>query len=328
VSYNPEFVMSLSQEQLIAVLAHEGLHPGFAHHARKQDREHFDWNVAADLEINPILTEAGYKLPKDCLMPGNDPYKNLPSGLVAEDYYSRVWKKRPEGGSGPGSDPGKCGGVLPAGDEAQQKQSAADWKVTMAQAAAAGKEWGTLPGSLARLVDQVLNPEVPWQEVLEDFIQRSFRGMDDYTWQRPNRRYIAQDLYLPGTIGTEIGELVIAIDTSGSISNDILSKFTSEIRGILECNPCKVTVLTCDAAIHEVTEWNPGEGDLVVDTKGGGGTSHVPIWEWLDQQQCLPVAVICLTDGYTDWGKDPEIPVMWALITDIIPPFGRRITIK
>ena len=364
VWYWPDFVVGLTHEETVGVEAHESFHPGLGHQSRRGDREHYLWNVAGDLEINPILISAGYKLPKCALLPVQF---NLPDGKVAEWYYEKLKKMRNEqkdaqsksrygcpldgtgqnGGSEgdkPGSDagngqgngkkakgfadPGGCGGILDAGDEAEQAKSKCDWQVVIAAAQAAAKGRGDLPGALLAKIKTLLEPSEDARRVLEDFCERTLKQREETDWSTPNRRYLSQGLYLPGPCGEEIGHLVVAVDTSGSVWSEA-PKFAKWLSGILGCEPVKVTVLICDAEIQSVQTWEPGK-PFEMDVKGCGGTSHRPVWEYVRKMDELPQAIICLTDGVTDFGNDPGVPVLWAMTKEgknITPPFGRVVKI-
>lgn len=337
--YNPEFILSLSPEQRVGLLAHEVMHNAMAHGCRREGRDMPDWNVACDLAINGIVQDAGMQLPPGALFPGQGNYSDMGEGWAAEEYYGKLpHKNRKDGeegdgdgsgeGDGQGNDPGKCGGVKDAGDPSQQQTTQADWKVAVAQAATAAKGRGELPGGLGRLVEEIVNPKVPWQDELREFVSRTLTARDDYTWGAPNRRFIAQGLYLPSLRSEAMGDVVVAIDTSGSIEADTLESFGGELNGILECRPCKVSVVYCDSHVNKVVEWEPSDGELKLEACGGGGTSHRPVWEWLRQSGSQPECVVCLTDGYTSWGDDPGVPVLWAITPDGTsekPPFGRVI---
>lgn len=336
LEYNPEYVMSLSPEQRRGLVAHEVMHNAMSHPSRRGSRDLGRFNIACDLAINPVLEEAGMQLPPGGLFPGRGQYEKLPVGLSAEEYFARLPEEQgqegdgqgKEGGNG-GNDPGKCGGVVDTGDNAQQQASEAGWKVAVAQAANVAKGRGELPGGLARMVGDLLEPKVPWQEVLREFISRALTSRDDYSWSAPNRRFIAQGLYLPSLRSESLGEVVVAIDTSGSIGEAELKTFGGELNGILECRPCKVHVVYCDARVRRVDEWEPSDGPLVLEPVGGGGTSHRPVWDWLAEHDIDPAAVVCLTDGYTSFGDDPGVPVLCALTPESTaePPFGRVVHI-
>ncbi len=331
VQYSPAFIARLSPTDAVGVLAHEALHCGLAHFARQGEREASRFNAAADLEINPILLQAGLTLPACRLMPGEGPYRDLPSGLSAEEYYDLLPPDPPQNGQGEGPpDPGGCGGVTPQADPAAEQQAKAEWQVTIAQAAHAAKQRGQLPAGLARLVDSILTPTVDWRDVLREFLSRALTAREDYSWSNPNRRFIAQGLYLPSLRSEALGEIVLAVDTSGSIDAATLASFAAECNGILECSPCRVTVLYCDAHIQRVQEWEPSDGPLALDAVGGGGTDHRPVTEWICQSGIDPAAVVMLTDGETTYPDAPSYPVLWALTpgSTARPPFGHVLTLK
>jgi len=336
LSYSPEFVNSLSPEQRVGLLAHEVMHNAMAHAARQGARDHALYNEAADLAVNPILREAGFTLPPGALFPGQGKHADLPEGLSAEEYYARLQAKQQQdsqdgqpGQPGkPGDDPGGCGAVVPAPDQAGQQEIEAEWQVATAQAASAAKGKGELPGMLGRLVQEIVEPTVPWQDVLREFVTRSVMARDDYSWSVPNRRFIAQGLYMPSLRSEGMGEIVVAVDTSGSIDDAQLKRFAGELNGILDCHPCRVVVLYCDDAIQgEPVYWEPADGPLTLESRGGGGTSHLPIWAWLKQHDAEPACVVCLTDGYTSFGSDPGVPVLWAMTTERKPPFGQTVRV-
>lgn len=333
---NPDWFCALPPAERIGVVAHEVLHPAMQHHARRGQRDPRRWNVAADAAINPLLREAGYSLPASGLFPGEGPLRDLPPNLSAEEYYAMLDEDAETGAGGDGdssgrsSDPGGCGQVLDAAaDQAGQAAAESEWQVAVAQARQAAKERGKLPAGLARLVDEVLEPKVDWRSVLREFLSRSLAARDDYSWSVPNRRFVAQGIYLPSLRSESMGEVVLAVDTSGSIDQAMLAEFAAEAAGILECRPCQAHVVFCDAAVQRVDQWSPSDGPLTLsDAPGGGGTSHVPVWDWLRESGVDAACVVCLTDGYTDWGADPGMPVLWALTSEAAPPFGQAIRLE
>jgi len=355
LSYNPDWVCSLSPPEVLGVLTHEVMHLAMAHHCRMGNRDPDQWNVAGDLAINGPLREAGFTLPACGILAGEGPYAHLPAGCSAEEYYAKLGKKpgeeEGEGGDGDGegegkpgdqegnepgnqsksgSDPGGCGGVMPPkpNDPAAAREGEAEMQVAVAQAAQAAKGKGELPGDLARLVEEILEHKVPWQDVLREFVSQAVVAHDDYSWSSPNRRYISTGLYLPSLRSEGLGEVVVAVDTSGSIDAEMLEAFAGELNGILEAAPVKVTTLYCDSRINgEPVEWYPADGAFTLESRGGGGTDHRPIWDWLHAEGVDPTCVVCLTDGQTTFGSDPGCPVLWALTGDVEVPFGRKVVI-
>jgi predicted metal-dependent peptidase len=131
-------------------------------------------------------------------------------------------------------------------------------------------------------------------------------------------------LYLPGLRSEELGDVVLAVDTSGSIGKEELNRFASEAQGILDAYDCELTILYHDAEIQGIDHWTPAEGPLVLSPKGGGGTDHRPVFDWLSQQGMAPSCLICLTDLDSIFPETaPPFPVLWAVTGPRNnPPFG------
>lgn len=334
--YNPDFVNKLTREERIGLLCHEVMHCAGKHFARRGERPMGKANIAMDLAINPLIVDAGMKLPKGGLMPGDGDFKDLPKNLAFEEYYARLPDEPPEGGTTNGSDPGGCGGVIDAqdpegtpADEAAQKQLEAEWSVNVAAAAQAAKRRGTISAGLDRFIGEALAPVVDWRAVLREFITRPAKR--DYNWKRPNRRHLHAGLYLPSLHSLELGEIVIAVDTSGSIDATTLQRFAGEINDISNQGASTITVLYHDSEICHVQTWTPDDGPLVLEPKGGGGTSHKPVTDWIEQNATEPPAcLVCLTDCHTSYPTTaPSYPTLWAVIGNkqAAPPFGEVVHI-
>ena len=210
LEYNPEFVTGLAPDELVGVLAHEVMHCALAHPVRRGGRDPMLWNIACDLAINPLLRDAGVVLPAGRLMPGEGKFRDLPTGKSAEEYYVTLMKGDDDPSDGDGSasaDPGGCGQVVDPdqGDPATTQSVEAEWKVAVVQAQQAASGRGPLPAGLGRTVEEVIHPPADWRSVLREFV--ATHAKNDYSWSRPNRRFIAQGLYLPGLHSEELGEV-------------------------------------------------------------------------------------------------------------------------
>lgn len=320
LGYNPDFVLTLTPDELVAVVCHEVMHLALKHHTRRQGRDPERWNEACDCAINPLLIGNGFTLPAGCLMPGEGRYAMLPPGKSAEEYYALL----PEG-TGPKS----CGEVRePGPDQSSQTSQESEWDVAVAQAEKVARQRGELPAGLARTVEKVLHPPADWQALLREFV--SATAKNDYSWSKPNRRFIAQGLYLPGLRSEELGEVVVAVDTSGSIGEKELALFGSELDSILSAFDCSATVLYHDSAICKVDEWKSADGPFTLDPVGGGGTSHRCVFEWIEQEGRSPACILCLTDMESDFPEaPPAAPVLWAVIgsNEDPPPFGTAVRV-
>lgn len=331
IKYNPKFVNSLTLKQLRGLLAHEVMHIALHHASRMRSRDPKRWNIACDLAINHILIESGTELPGNGCFPGEGIFKDLPKGLSAEEYYPLL----PEGCEnqcGGGDDPFGCGGVESPGIGAEADHAEANEKLLVAGAAQAAerasKGQGKIPAGLARVISQSLECKIPWQAELREFV--SAKAKEDYSWSPLNRRFLHRGIRLPSRGGQRISGIVIAVDTSGSIGEEILSAFAAEIEGIMAISKGRLTILYHDSEVAGVQEWDPNDGPLVLDPKGGGGTDHRPVFKWVDEADDECTALICLTDMYSCFHKTgPDYPVLFcSIVKGQTPPFGRLIHLE
>lgn len=328
IRYNPKFVDKLSLSKVQGLIAHEVMHPAFLHHTRRGSRDKKKWNIACDYAINTILHNAGFDLPNGgYLNPAYD-------GMTAEHIYTLL-PDDPDN-LDDDNDPGGDGGVDDSpnsqnggGSKSQQNHEEAEWKVAVAQAAHMAKQIGRLPGGIERMIEELFEPVLPWRNILRRFLTE--KRNDDFSWKRGNRRFIAQGLYLPSRLSDDaMGEIVIVIDTSGSISQKELTEFGSEIKGIVdEVRPSKVRVIYCDSCIAHIDEFGPDD-DLQFEARGGGGTDFRPPFEWLEKNQIVPRALVYLTDGYGPFPEqEPDFPTLFVINNhDVIPPWGEHLILE
>src|SRR5262249_40573193 len=153
---------------------------------------------------------------------------------------------------------------------------------------------GRKPGAIERPLQEAREKKQDWRAILREFI--SARAPSDYRWSPPNRRYVAAGLYLPSVHRTGLGEIVVAIDTSGSIARSELEQFAGELTAISEeAQPETLHVVYCDSAVQSVQEFTRGEA-IKVEAKGGGGTDFRPVFDWVTEQNIQPTCLIYLTD--------------------------------
>lgn len=238
----------------------------------------------------------------------------------------------------PVNDPGKCGAVMDAPhdaahmDEQIAQQQERKWTRAVADAAQIEAKVGSMGGYLEEWVKDFLEPKRDWRDELRDCLTRVTK--DDYSWRQPARRFISHGLYLPSQHSESAGHVVIAVDTSGSISSKWLQQFGGEIDHILEdVAPTLVTVLYCDTRINEVQQYERDEfNEWTHSCKGRGGTRTKPVFDWIaEHEDDEPVeALVYLTDLVThDLPKDDaDFPVIWACTTNRVAPSGRTIHLK
>jgi hypothetical protein len=201
------------------------------------------------------------------------------------------------------------------------------WKRRVIAAATAARLRGTLPAAMVRPLEHLLEPVCPWQEILAQFVHALFRN--DYRFLPPNRRFLASGIYLPSVRGEHI-DLVVAIDTSGSISGEILRRFGSEMRGILLSVPSyTVHLLACDAAIAVEQTFESEEPFEIPELKGGGGTDFRPVFERVASEGWDVDLLVYMTDAQGRFpDKPPEYDVLWLLSESGEVPFGHKLLME
>ena len=201
------------------------------------------------------------------------------------------------------------------------------WKRRVIAAATAARLRGTLPAAMVRPLEHLLEPVCPWQEILAQFVHALFRN--DYRFLPPNRRFLASGIYLPSVRGEHI-DLVVAIDTSGSISSDLLRRFGSEMRGILLSVPSyTVHLLACDAAIAVEQTFESEEPFEIPELKGGGGTDFRPVFERVASEGWDVDLLVYMTDAQGRFpDKPPEYDVLWLLSEVGEVPFGHKLLME
>lgn len=341
--YNPEFVASLKGGQVETLVAHEVLHIMLKHGLRLRGRNPYQWNCACDYAINLVLMEDGFEPIDDWLC---DPkYKGMTAELIYEalerDKQKEKQKRKQHGDDGEGK--GQGGGNSPDEQERDglphnpmdgdirepanmtpEERAAVERSIEqrVAQAANIARMAGKMPGGLARLVGDILNPKVPWQDLLREYATRVTK--DDESWSRRNRRF--SRMYLPSRHSMRMGEVAVIGDTSGSITNDELKIVGSEVAAILDAVQPETTRLVwadTEVAGEQVFEAH----DIVKpEPKGGGGTDmRVPL-AYVEQFE--PQVVVLITDGYTPWPTEqPPYPLIVCCTTNAPVPVGEVVRI-
>ena len=229
--------------------------------------------------------------------------------------------------------PGGFGEVWDATDEHGQTASPAEmrrqeheWGIAAEQALRSAKAWGHEPAGVERPLSESRQSQRDWRAILRDFVAATTPA--DYRWTPPNRRYIASGLYLPSVERQGVGEIVIAVDTSGSIGKLELEQFAGEISAISEeAQPEAIHVVYCDAAVQCTQQFGPSE-PVWLEPRGGGGTDFCPPFKWVDENNIAPACFIYLTDLCChSYPEAPEYPVLWVTDSSRTAPFGETVRI-
>jgi len=314
--YDPEYVEKLPRRQLSAVIAHEVMHCVLMHLTRRQQRQPMPWNIAADIATNELIKN-DFQLSPGMLTA--DMFKTF--GSFADQSAEYIYSRLPEdkmGGKGPSDDHSPWDKVGKGEGDGSDKGDGIDaggleeeWHQATAEAETAAKMAGKLPDHIKQLVEGILNPKLDWRTLLRDWI--SSQAKNDYRIMPPNKKYIHRGFYLPSITGT-MCKVGVAIDTSGSISDEQMKMFLSEVHGICEqYQDYSIDLCTCDAQIHNTWHIEPFD-KLPTLMAGRGGTDYEPALEYLSK--CSEItSIVYLTDGYPNGGfpKQPRLPIIWVL---------------
>lgn len=364
--YGRAFVDSLTDAELRFIVLHECYHKLFKHlttwgHLWKKNADLA--NAACDFVINGKLIR----------LHGDDKFATMTGPLASGCYdpkYDDKWdaarvfhdlQQEQEGGDGgdgggdggepdgegdkrgkPGPYPPKGGGGDPFDDhnwkeaeelsDEEKRELEKGIDEAIRQGALVAGKVGT---NVGRDITALLQPQVNWRDVLREFVTTTCKGNDFGTWAKPNRRFLGAGVYMPSPISEKVEELVVAIDTSGSIGQRQLTTFLSEVMGICETvKPSRVRLLywTTRVAGDECYEEHNMQ-TLAQSTKpaGYGGTDVTCVPEYITEHGIKPQAVVVLTDGelYAGWGQW-SCPVLWCILDNdrAKPDMGQAVHIK
>lgn len=317
---NPDWWMGLTPDQRVGLLAHEPWHPALDHLNRGNNFDGRIYNIAGDYVINNMLDRAGYVLPPHGYM--NHDYDNM----TTEQVYHAIYEEFKNKDQGYDCDINYTPDNL-SDDEKEQIKQHIDNMLIQAkiQAEQAGdKLEGNIPSDILRRLDELLNPKLPWNVILQDFVNACAK--QDYSFKRPNRRF-TPDFYLPTLDGRTIEHVCVAIDTSGSVRDDEFTAFLTEIQNIKDFSkPKRLTIMDFDTrvkAIHELDEYDRLEN---IEFKGRGGTDMHDVFEKATKMN--PTLFIMFSDMYCEKiTKQPPFPVLWVAVNNpnFEPEFGRKI---
>jgi predicted metal-dependent peptidase len=211
--------------------------------------------------------------------------------------------------------------------QAELSRQMHEWAINAEQALCSAKACGHAPGGIERPLEQARQSEHDWRGILHNFIAAT--NPSDYRWAPPNRRFVSSGLYLPSVERSGVGEIVVAVDTSGSIGTQELEQFAGEINAIInEAQPESIRVIYCDAAVQAVDEFGPSE-PIKLSPKGGGGTDFVPAFRWVEENGIEPKCLIYLTDlCCNSFPVAPDYPVLWVTDSHKTAPFGETLQIS
>jgi predicted metal-dependent peptidase len=274
------------------------------------------WNRAADYVINNMLIDNGYELPPGGL------WDTKYNDMSTEQVYDLL-----EDDGDPNFDqydlsPSPIDSDM-SPEEVEQKVQDIIVKASI-QSKMGGDKSGSIPSDIQRELDKLLNPKLDWRTILQNYV--SAFAKEDYSYKKPNRRYMP-DFYLPSLYSEAVGEIAIAVDTSGSVTDKEFQAFLSEINAIKnDLNPALTTVIDFDTSIKNVHKLTADQSIDSVKFSGYGGTQLDCVFNYYKKD--VPVVLIVFSDLYCPPIQTaPEYPVIWVVVNNpsATTHFGQKI---
>lgn len=352
IKFNPAFLNSMTPAQVIGLVAHENMHVGLGHPWRMGNRDAKLWNIACDCQINDIIGDMGYDLPDEGINFNRVVALLVQAGCPAAkantirnesvEYTYNLLKEYSTGGGGGGG--GNCNNPpqpdgprgnpidnipeptasvekAPPGDDpeakvAEQVERLANGVETTEMIESKSRDpnkRGSVPGKLKSLIKAAHTNKIDWKSAVWKFA--SGTNPTEYSYRRVNKTYVDDGIYVPVVERTGVGPIAVCIDTSGSVTDRLLSAFFAEINAILDTvRPESVLIIPCDSKVYEpgVTMLYPGDEYNNRNLGGRGGTCFKPPFRYLDEHDINVDKVIYLTDMEGSFPKDPGIPTLWV----------------
>ena len=320
--YNRTWIQNLSLPQVKFIVLHENYHKLFRHLYVWQNL----WNE------NPMLANAACDIVINTqYLYGKPDIGYVENGTVMKEYadsdkwnvkdvYEDLKKKIQENQS-----------KAPKGHDEHDWESAK--QQTKEAAEQIGKEIdaairqasmaGSLAGGMPRSIKSMLAPPLDWRALMSEFVKAACSGLDKTTWRRPHRTYVAYDLYMPTPYSEAMKRVLVANDTSGSITDEMIGIGVNYVKALVnEVNPDGLDIAWWDTEVAHVDRFERGAMDTLeynIHPAGGGGTDPSCITDWLDAENVRGnyACAIVITDGefYTknvgDW---TDLPVLWLVI--------------
>lgn len=319
LAINPNFFNELSEDHRFGLIKHELLHIAFGHLVIRDKYQNAKlFNIAADLEINQYILES--KLPEGGLLLSSFPELNLPVKAGTKEYYD-ILSQAQQDGTSPSLDSlmDQMNGETPY-DHATWDEfddlSEAEKKLVQKQiehqlkevAETTIKKNGNIPGELSEVINRLMHVEpakFDWKGYLRRFIGNSSIVYTKKLRRKYNKRYSGN----PGLKIKFKNNILVGVDTSGSVNTDELKEFMSELCHMHKTGH-KITVAQCDTNLNSVKEFNPKHN---WEIHGRGGTDFQPVIDHFNENKGQYTALIYLTDGEAYAPENCPKNTLWVL---------------
>lgn len=351
--YNSEYLDKLSIEEVEFVMANGAMHSVLKHHERLNGRTRWLWQTATDYVVNAMLVKNGMQLPEYAYfeqkfvgMYVEEVYEMLRAEMMDNTDHSMEQETEQITDS---DDTGVDNLHMQKehtpdinAEETEEEQNAEDkeeestssqsdekqeeMKEQFEQIFQKHKRQGNLPQNMHLVVPEYFSHKVDWREFLYGYI--ATHAKSTYSFSPPNMKYLYRGICLP-SLSSDLLRIVVAIDTSGSVDEELLSTFMGEVSSVMQQYPnYEIDLITADAKIQTHRVFLPGES-LDYEVSGGGGTDFRPVFDYIDKHIDYPTLLIYFTDGD---GRFPEFEasydVLWVMPDEVVVPFGEVVVLE
>ena len=338
--YNPEFMSRRNIEEVMFILTNCVMHHILAHQQRRLNRRGSLWQLATDYAINNMLHDNGLNIPQGANF--NEEYANMYAeeiyDLLKEAHFGHIDEAFddenviPNENFVPNSSPDSemsedtdTFSNLENIEDELDPETESQWQYAASVSQELAQRKSTMPSGLNRLSKKVKANDIDWRFELYNAINRHMRN--NYAFMPPNKKHIHRGFVLP-SLTSDTLSLCVAIDTSGSINDDLLGAFMEEFKSIMQNFPAvQIELIIADARVHAHYTFQGGE-KMDFPLKGGGGTDYRPVFDYIDANLPMNTMLLYFTDGDGWFPKfSPNYEVLWALSRKAKVPFGRPLVI-
>lgn len=358
ILFSPPFLSGLSDRELDFVMMHEILHIALRHCARQGVRDNFLFNIACDIVVNSnillsenmdrySITLAGYGESMHIAPDGKEGHlytaEEVYEMLLSHGYAPKGHQNgngAPNGAAGSPVGGKKGASPFPRWDDhsawrhGESNEERDVWAKRVLDAAEAvsirraNGSAGDLPAGVWRVLKELKHPQTDWRTLLNDFVQEE---ISDYSFFPPDRRMQDSPFFLPDFNDFEerVDDVLFMVDTSGSMSDDLIAEAFSEIAGAIEQFHGRLRGLLgfFDAAVYPPVPFESVEDLKSIRPQGGGGTSFHVVLHYLSKLETPPASLVILTDGYAEFPPEEMargVPVLWIVNNEErTPPWGK-----
>ena len=338
VEYNSDYLQTLSINEMEFIFANGATHASLAHESRRLDRSGWLWQMSTDMAINDMLVQNGMDLPEAAQ------YRVRFEGMYAEEIYAELKADILREEDNLEYDADDSADVEPNSNEntneqeqneSQELQNEINQEILQAehlfgefaQSILENEEKaGALPLHVERFFTLHVDGKIDWREELKYAIDRFYK--DDYTLMPPNKKFLHAGIYLPSSTSQRF-KLVVAVDSSGSIDEELLNTFLSELNFLMSTIPnYEIDLLICDDKIRSHKTFYNGD-ILEADVKGGGGTDFRPVFKFISENLQDTKLLLYFSDLDGRFPTDePNYDVKWISSSDVKVPFGEVIVLN